>query len=89
MKYTVVWKPEAERRLATIWNQATDRNAVARAAHVIDKALGTDADEVGESREEGFRVLFELPLGVVFEVSRDDRIARVVAVWTVESPGKS
>ena len=84
MSYTVTWKPEAERRLASIWNQARDRNAVARATHLIDKKLGTDPQEAGESREEGFRVLLERPLGVMFEVSPDDRTVRVVAVWAFE-----
>jgi hypothetical protein len=84
MNYTVVWKPEAERRLATIWNQSTDRNAIAKATHVIDKTLGRDPQEAGESREEGFRILFERPLGVMFEVSPDDRTVRVVVVWSFE-----
>jgi hypothetical protein len=42
MKYTVMWKPEAERHLATIWSQTKDRNAVSKAAHVIDKLLGVN-----------------------------------------------
>lgn len=84
MNYTVVWKPEAERRLASIWNHATNRNAIAKATHAIDNFLGRDPEEAGESRDEGFRVLLERPLGVIFEVSPDDRIARVVAVWTIE-----
>ena len=83
MNDTVVWQPEASRRLATIWTQAADRSAIAKAAHVIDKALGAAPQEAGESREEGFRVRFERPLGVVFEVSPQDRLVRVVAVWNV------
>lgn len=84
MNYTVVWKPEAERHLATIWNQSPDRNGVARATHIIDQTLGTGPQEAGESREEGFRVLFVRPLGVMFEVSPDDRKVRVVTVWAFE-----
>ena len=74
MNYTVIWKPEAERRLATIWTQSTDRNDVASATHVIDQMLGTGPQEAGESREEGFRVLLVRPLDVKFEVSPDDRL---------------
>ncbi len=84
MNYTVIWKPEAERRLATIWNHSTERNALTRATHVIDTTLGTDPQGAGESREESFRVLFVRPLGVMFEVSPDDRQVRVVTVWTFE-----
>jgi plasmid stabilization system protein ParE len=89
MKYTVTWKPEAERHLATIWSQTKDRNAMSKAAHVIDKMLGTNPEEVGESREEGFRVLFERPLGVMFAISPDDRTVLVVTVWTFDSQIKS
>jgi plasmid stabilization system protein ParE len=81
MKYTVTWKPEAERQLATIWSQTKDRNAVSKAAHDIDKMLGTNPEGVGESREDGFRILFERPLGVMFAISSDDRTVLVVAVW--------
>jgi plasmid stabilization system protein ParE len=84
MNYTVTWKPEAERRLATIWSQTKDRNAVTRAAHIIDKMLGANPEDVGESRQEGFRVFFEEPLGVMFTISPDDRMVLVVAVWTFD-----
>lgn len=84
MKYTVTWKPEADRRLATIWSKTKDRNAVSKAAHDIDKMLGMNPEGVGESREEGFRILFERPLGVEFVISPDDRTVRVVAVWTFD-----
>jgi len=84
MNSTVVWKPEAERNLAAIWNRSADRNAAARATPIIDQTLGTAPQDAGESREEGFRVLLVRPLGVMFEVSPDDRTVRVVAVWTFE-----
>ena len=84
MNYTVVWKPEAERNLASIWNRSSNRNAVTSATHVIDQTLGTAPQDAGESREEGFRVLFVRPLGVMFEVSPDDRTVRVVTVWIFE-----
>lgn len=84
MSFTVVWKPEAERRLAEIWTDAADRNAVTRAAGIIDRALGDDPESLGESRNEGRRVLLEPPLGVIYRVSPADRMVTVVAVWTYE-----
>ncbi len=36
MNYTVVWRPSAERTLAQIWTAATDRQAIADAANLID-----------------------------------------------------
>ena len=82
MKYTVIWKPEAERQLATIWTQSANRNIVTESASTIDKTLGAKPDEAGESREEGFRILFEPPLGVIYSFSADDRRVSVVAVWS-------
>jgi hypothetical protein len=84
MKYTVVWKPAAERHLMEIWMRADDRDAVARAADGLDAALARDADQQGESREDGVRVTFATPLGIDFEVSPADRQVRVLAVWRTD-----
>jgi plasmid stabilization system protein ParE len=84
MKFTVVWKPAAERHLMEIWMCASDRNAVAKAADALDATLAVNADQQGESREEGTRVTFIEPLGVDFEVSVDDRKVQVLAVWRTD-----
>lgn len=84
MNYKVLWKPDAERQLAAIWNKSTNRNIITQSAHVIDKALATNPEESGESREEGFRILFESPLGVIYKVSAVDRRVVVAAVWSFE-----
>jgi plasmid stabilization system protein ParE len=89
VSFTVVWKPEAERRLATIWTDATDRNAVTRAAGAIDKALKNDPEHLGESRGYGRQIWLEDPLGVVFRVSPPDRMVTVLTVWKYERRGKS
>ncbi len=89
MSFTVVWKPEAERRLATIWTDAIDRNAVSRAADAIDNALKNRPEILGESRSKGRRILLEEPLGVIFRVSPPDRMVTVLTVWTYERRGKS
>jgi plasmid stabilization system protein ParE len=84
MKYTVLWKPDAERRLATIWLQTGDRRAVRSAADEIDHLLATDPVARGESRDEGRRVLIQLPLGVFFRVNQGDRKVSVLAVWEIK-----
>jgi plasmid stabilization system protein ParE len=84
MKYTVVWKPAAERHLMEIWMRADDRDAVARAADALDAALARNAEQQGESREEGVRVTFVSPLGINFEVNAPDRHVRVLAVWRTD-----
>jgi len=41
MIFTVVWRPEAERALADLWNRAEDRQAITDAADTIDALLRT------------------------------------------------
>ncbi len=84
MKYTVVWKPAAERHLMEIWMRADNRDAIARAADNLDASLAHDPDEQGESREEGVRVTFVAPLGINFEIAASDRQVRVLAVWRTD-----
>jgi hypothetical protein len=86
MKYTVVWKPDAEDDLARLWNSAPDRGAVAWAADQIDAQLKHDPETQGESRAGGVRILFVPPLAVHFRVSPDDRLVEVVAVWRPKPP---
>jgi hypothetical protein len=81
MKYTVVWKQPAKRRLAEIWMGSVDRAAVARAADEIDARLASAPLTEGESREEEFRVLFVAPLAVKYGVSPADRLVSVARVW--------
>jgi len=81
MKYTVLWVRRAESKLAQIWNEAADRTAVTHAANSVDKVLGNDPENCGESRPDGQRIHIVSPLAVTFRVEIDDRIVRVVDVW--------
>jgi hypothetical protein len=81
MRYTVLWRPVAEQRLAEIWIAAADRDAVARAADSIDALLARDPLTRGESRGGNSWVLLVDPLGVYFNVEVDDRRVWVFDVW--------
>lgn len=85
MNFTVIWLPQAERELAVIWMAATDRNAVSEASNRIDQMLERNPLGVGESRDEGFRVLIERPLGVYYSVDEDQQLVQVGNVWMVRS----
>lgn len=52
-RYTVVWVEGAERELANLWLDATDRRAVTDAADEIDRALARDATTKGLDLREG------------------------------------
>ena len=83
MKFTVVWKPAAERQLADIWLEATDRNAVTSASEEIEAALATRPDEIGENRPLDCRIAFVAPLALTFRVMIADRLVEVVSVRRV------
>jgi hypothetical protein len=82
MKYTVVWDPDAEQELASLWMAAAERQALTDAADQIDKVLRQDPQQQGESRPDGLRILFVEPLGIIFRVHEDDRLVRVLQVWS-------
>ena len=81
MRYTVLWRPSAEQRLAELWVAGPDRAAVAAAANAIDRTLANDPDTKGEARSGSTRILVEDPLAVYFRVSEPDRLVTVRAVW--------
>ena len=80
MKYTVCWRPTAERKLNEIWNEATDKSAVSQAADAIESELQSRADSAGGSRGDEARFLTVAPLAIYFDVHEDDR---TVDVWSV------
>lgn len=84
MSFTVVWKPEAERRLATLWNEGPDRAGVTSAANAIDEMLRRDPLSFGESRVGDRRVIFESPLGAIYSVSRLDRLVEILVIWRID-----
>jgi len=80
MRYTLIWKPAAERRLAQIWMEGKDRNAITVAADAIDRALRYQPLTLGESRNGQIRILVEEPLVVVYEVREADRLVEILDV---------
>jgi plasmid stabilization system protein ParE len=86
MKFTVVWSPAAENELTDLWLAAGDRGGITQAARSIDARLESNPSDEGESRPKGGRILFEVPLGVLFEVAMAKRRVTVVHVWHFRTP---
>ncbi len=80
MPFTVVWLPAALQQLADIWNSATDRNAVTRAASRVDAILRIDPESKGVDFY-GDRLLVLPPLHIVYRVLPDDMQVEVLQVW--------
>ena len=65
--------------MTTIWLGADSvtRRGITAASNYLDYMLRVNPLDVGEGREGIDRVVFQLPLVVVFEVHEDDRIVRI------------
>ena len=88
MKFTVVWKPEAEQQLAAIWLLAADRKAIASSTDRLERALSSRPDTIGEERPDNRRIAFVDPLAVIYQVSVEDRFVEVASVWTPDIPSQ-
>ncbi len=80
MPFTVVWLPAALRQLADTWNNATDRNAVTRAASQVDSLLRFDPESRGVDFY-GDMLAVVPPLHVVYRIQPDDMLVEVLQVW--------
>jgi hypothetical protein len=63
-----------------VWLNAADRNEVTAAAHRIDLALGHDPLSAGESRDRGFRILYDGPLAAIYKIDSHGRRVIIVTV---------
>jgi hypothetical protein len=80
MPWTVIWPQEVELRLNLIWLRAPDHLAVEDAANRIQTQLETQPDIAGTALTDSLRRIDDRPLQVLYLVSKDDRIVRVVGV---------
>jgi hypothetical protein len=83
--FQVIWLQTALDELATAWTQAdsTLRKAITEAVRLIDQALETAPEEQGESRDQGRRIYFQVPLGITFTIDDTTSTVRVLHVWTI------
>ena len=80
MSYAVVWHPNAEAALTRIWLGARDRQRVSEAAERINQRLQVNPLGAGESREEDFRVVFDAPILVEFQVIESEQLVQELFV---------
>ncbi len=64
------------------------RAAITAATQAVDRIIQDDPENHGESRSDGYRVMFHQPLGVVFQVELRLSTVRVVHVWTFRRRGQ-
>ena len=80
MKFTVIWRPKSESKLAELWVGSRERSAITAAANAIDRQLKYDPVRSGWQRPDGSRLLIAKPLAVVYEVHTEDRYVFILDV---------
>ena len=80
-RFTVTWHHQAVNDLAAAWIDSPHRHAFAKSVSTIDASLAYDPSSKG-TEFYGDRLLVVLPLAVVFTVHQENRMVRVLAVWT-------
>ena len=86
--FTVRWAPSALSDLAEFWTNADSRarRRITDTVREIDRILERGASTAGESREPGFRIFLEAPIGVEFFLRESDRLAYVFRIWLYSTP---
>ena len=81
MKFTVVWTPNAEHRLAELWMSLPHlQREITAAANDVDARLRLNPLGQGESRMGPLRIMLVEPLVIDFEVILDDQRVEVLNV---------
>ena len=80
MNYTVVWRQRAQAQLTAIWIRAANKEAIAGYSDQIDRILSRNPGDQGESRANGFRLWFNRPVSVLFQIDEPNRTVHVTAI---------
>ena len=84
MKYTVIWREDAEATATQLWTDAEtriEREAISEAVNRIDATLHQTPYD-GESRSSASeRLLWIQPIAVMYDVIEGDGKVEVIKVW--------
>ncbi|HET6573910.1 MAG TPA: hypothetical protein VFG68_09930 [Fimbriiglobus sp.] len=80
MNYTVAWRREAEDQFTALWIRSVDKNAMTGYMDQIDRILGRDPHDQGESRNENTRLAFFRPLVVRYQIDEATMTVTVVSI---------
>jgi hypothetical protein len=72
MKFTVDWTVDADSQMTEMWLQSSKRTEFTKSIRYLERLLGTNADNEGESRDGGYRILFYGPFAAYYRVSLEN-----------------
>lgn len=90
MMFHVRWEETAEDELAALWTDVDSalRRQITETVAQIDRQLETNPVAESESRSEERRILFCLPLGILFRIEADGRTVSILHVWLIQVRNK-
>jgi len=78
--YRVSWKRAALRQWAALYASSSNSEALAAATQAVEFLLQLNPASLGESRDEGRRLVIEPPLAAWFKVYESTRQVKVLTV---------
>ena len=80
-QFTVVWDANSELQLAELWLRAKDRPAFTAAVDEAERLLSADPSNYGEEFF-GDWIIVCKPLQIAYTIYLDDRMVKVIDVWS-------
>jgi hypothetical protein len=81
MSFSVNWLDSLAAELFELWSDPELRVAVISASRKITAALELCPNDVGESRPDNVRIIFEAPLAVIYEVLSHEHQVNIMRIW--------
>jgi hypothetical protein len=81
MSFTVTWLDEAVEEYILLWSDPRLRESILPAGQRIEAALELSPNDVGESRPDNVRIIFEAPLAAIYEVFLFERQVNILRIW--------
>lgn len=85
IRYTVLWREQAEDELAILWTQSPQRDEITRAINLLDAELKEDAHRKGVVQHANLRAISYSSVTLFFHVDEADRKVFLEAVRLTES----
>jgi hypothetical protein len=81
MKFSVIWLADATEELIELWSDPEVRQSVVEGARRIETALSVNPQDLGESRPDNVRIIFESQLAAIYEVFSVERKVNILRIW--------
>jgi hypothetical protein len=86
VRYTVVWTLRAEKELAQVWLEASDKSQLSAVANELERLLRENDAARRASGVGNIGVLGIAPLSVAYAISDADHLITIFTAWRMKGP---